>query len=203
MVRLKGFLHRRLSDRGATLVEYAMGIALVLVVSLVAINFAESASGDKLDAEAPDIGTPSEENYLPVGGSTTTPTTAPTSTLPPPGPVTAHVGGLTASQARSGADWAVTIEVVVVNAAGNPQRGVTCNGAFTPTRGATTATDVSDGQGICTLTQGDMPRNGPGSVSEVTFTVTSLSGPDVTYDSASDSPNPPTITVPQNTSSGR
>jgi hypothetical protein len=59
---------RRAGDRGATLVEYSLGIALVVVVSLTAIQSVEDNAGDELSDRGGEIGHPSESGG--TGGTT-------------------------------------------------------------------------------------------------------------------------------------
>jgi Flp pilus assembly pilin Flp len=55
-----GSTRRRRTDRGATATEYALVMALVVLISLSATAFLEDEAGDQLSQTGQDIGTPRE-----------------------------------------------------------------------------------------------------------------------------------------------
>jgi Flp pilus assembly pilin Flp len=84
---------RRVNDIGATLVEYALIVALVAVGSIAAINFLQTASSDEVANQADCVSTrppPASCQAAPII-TTTTASTVPTTatTAPPTTPTTA------------------------------------------------------------------------------------------------------------------
>lgn len=68
-------------ERAATLVEYALGLALLAVAMLSGIDVLQRESGDRFKAAAPALGDPGEAAGPP---STSPSTTSPPSTVAPP-----------------------------------------------------------------------------------------------------------------------
>lgn len=174
-------------ERGAALVEYALLMALLVVVSLGVIQNMEDDGGSKVASRSNSIGEPTESNDLPSGG-TTLPTTPPPTT-PPSGPITIHVGELSGSTATPQANWTATVTITVRDADGDPVQGATVTGEWSVPGGGTTCSPT-DADGQCSITSVAMKRTGTGSVPSITFTIVSLAGTDMTYD-----PDSSTLTV--------
>jgi len=181
-------------DRGAALVEYAMLMALVVVVSLAAISALTDESDAKVAAQPDRIGLPSEDNALNAppgdadpggddddGGSS--------------GPVTAHVGGLSGATSVSNNDWSATITITVVDDSDNPVQGATVTGSWSVGTGGTTCTPTS-ASGTCSITSSALRRTGGSAVPSVTFTIGAISGTDVTYDGSANSVSALTVNNP-------
>ncbi len=179
-------------DRGATLVEYALLVGLLVVVSLGVIQNLEDKGGSKVASRSDGIGQPTEANDL-SGPGTTSPTTPPT-TAPPPSPVTVHVGTLAGATSTSGGDWSATVTITVLDADGNPAQSVSVTGSWTIPGGGTTCT--TDANGECAITSVSMKRNGNGSVPSIEFAIVNLGGAQVTYDPDSNSASSLTINNP-------
>lgn len=181
----------RRTDRGATLVEYALAAALVITGIIVVVGRVEDSGRDRVNADAPRVGTPNEANALPPPGTNPD---VPDGPAIPIGtePVTVHVSAYSPTRANDASDWSVTVVLEVSDEVGQLRSGVSCTTSFTPSTGNSTTTDLSDADGRCTLTQGGMKRNGSGSVASVSFNVVNLSGAMVTY-----APAQNTVTFPQ------
>lgn len=91
-----------------------------------------------------------------------------------------HVGDMFLEADTSSGDWRAAAVITVHDPAGNPVEGVTISGGWVglTNRGETSAT--TDAQGIARLLSFPVERSG-----EITFCVTNLSGPSVTYDKSS------------------
>lgn len=181
-------------ERGATMVEYALLVSLLVVVSLGVIQSLEDKGESKVASRSDGIGQPTESNEL-SGPGTTSPTTPPTST-PPPTPLTVHIGTLAGTASQSGNDWSATVTITVLDADGNPAQGVTVTGAWSLPGGGTTCSPT-DATGECSITSASFQRKpDAGSVPSVTFTIVALSGANITYDPSADSSAMVTITKP-------
>ena len=126
-------------ERGATLVEYALGTAVLLVAGLVAFNFLSSSADTQAKAQANCISTrppPASCVRTPVPAPTTTTTIDPASTTttltppttdPPPSttqPPRATVTSGAATVVSNGdGTWAVSAPITVKDPGGNPVTG--------------------------------------------------------------------------------
>lgn len=169
--------------RGATLVEYALAVALVAVVVLGAIQALESATGDEVEARGQRIGDPS--SLAATTSSSTTSTTTDDGTAPPPsGPGTVTIGSATGTatvESTTPYRWKAEVSMTVVDSGGQPVTGMTITGTWTPAApGGSTATTVScttDSGGTCEVVRWDLKEQD----AEATFTVTSVAGTGATY----------------------
>jgi hypothetical protein len=167
---------------GASLVEYALGVALVITVSLGAIQYFESSSADGIDRRSATVGTPAELN----GNINTGPTGTPIGDGSDPGgddppTVGSSVGGIDVIDRADdppGNFWLATVEVTIVDALGDPVPGAIITATWTPTSGETQTTCVTTELGACRFTQQKMNKNTVGSV---TFTVSNVTGEGITY----------------------
>ena len=171
------------------MVEYALGIALIALVSIGALSALADTSGDRLDKRAGTIGTPVEDGV--VVPPSTTPTTAVPSGSPPTVPVirAAEVGALTGSASDDGPKWTATVLVTVRDASGNPIGGALVQGSWT-------GTSTQSGQcttlasGTCVLTHVKINDSQPQTV----LTLSTITGVGLTYAAPA---VPPTVTVLQ------
>lgn len=175
------------ADRGATLVEYAMAVALVCVVSLGAISFLERESDEELTERSARVGSPDLEAGLPGGGSTggSTGGSSGGSTDGTPGaaPSVVSVASQSSSASKSGNDWDATVEVTF-QGDGAPMDGIEVSGTWTLYENGTAlapepidppCVTSASGGGECTFTRDDMEaRTGPGkqTITKAVFTVT-------------------------------
>lgn len=164
-------------DRGVTVVEYALGLALVVGVAIGAVGSLEDRSSDKLNARGDSAGQPSEQNGNVLPPTNVLPPPDPGEEDPetPPTPSVVHLTSLTSATEKTTSDWAATVTIVVSDSEG-PLAGVSCTGSWSPSVASATTSDVSDDFGRCVMTQGSMKRNGTGSIGQVTFSLTGLTG---------------------------
>lgn len=168
-------LRKRLrSDAGATLVEYALLVALILVVSIGAISALEDRADERAGSTAGRIGAPGDAAYYgggTTGGSTGGSTTGP----PPPPPSTVTVSSITSTPppTNDGSKWVASATITVVDGA-TPLVGVIVTGSWTiegPGGGSpTTATCPTGITGACAVQFNSIQD----SKEQVRFTVTKL-----------------------------
>ena len=166
---------RRGGDRGATLVEYALGVALIAVVSLGAIQRIEDRGAARLEGSDDRISAPVDNQYYPglattttVGGTTTT-TTAGSS------PVHVRSNPVVVVENQTQSEWRVTVTFTVVDSSDQGVIGATITGTWSDggngsQPGGTCTT--STGAGSCTVQYLAIKDNVP----SVTFTMSSISG---------------------------
>jgi Flp pilus assembly pilin Flp len=174
---------RRISlERGATLVEYAMGVALLCVVSLGAIQFMEDEASDNFNARADRSGAP-DINDVADGGTTDGGATTGGSDGTDGGPAPEEVffdGFSGASSHGNPAKWTAVITVTVVDSNGDAVDGARVIGTWT--YGTTTQTvtcNQTSNKGECKFQVSELPP----STDSVTFTLNEISGgvPEVVY----------------------
>jgi hypothetical protein len=91
-----------------------------------------------------------------------------------------HVGDLDASTTVRRNNWSATVTITVLNSGGSPVANVTVTGNWSDSANGSTNTCLTDSNGQCSVTTGNMKNN----VSSTTFSVTDLSGAGYTYDSS-------------------
>ncbi len=105
--------------------------------------------------------------------------------------VSIHVGNLDGTATAVRKNWNATVTITVFDAINNPVNGVTATGDWSD--GTTgTSSCVTNGSGQCSVTSRNMNSKKP----SVTFTVTDLSGPGNTYDSAANTVTSISIPMP-------
>jgi len=118
----------------------------------------------------------------PTPAPTATPTAAPSATptaTPTASPATSmHIGDLDGSAALLSKSWSATVIILVHNNLEQPVSGVTVNGKWT-NGSSGTASCVTISSGICSITKTGLKNTTTG----VTFTVTSVSGSQLSYSS--------------------
>jgi len=192
--------HRLRSERGATLVEYAMGVALICVASLGAIQFMEDGSTENVERRTSTLGAPDiDETGTPV----TIPTPPPTAPGDPPPPPPESLVSISTSQAATvvqrNVQWAATVGFTALDDTNNEREAVVIEGQWTGAGlvapvAATCTTNLS---GICAVTIRELACSQAG---PVTLTVTSVSGEGVTL---ADPPLPLVVDVPKLNGSGQ
>ncbi|MBL0176375.1 MAG: S8 family serine peptidase [Ignavibacteria bacterium] len=101
-----------------------------------------------------------------------------------------HVDALSIASSRKNNGWIGSLTVTVRNASGQLQSGVTVTVSWSGgASGSRTAVTGSNGQ--CTISTSKLNNN----VSSITMSVTNLSGTGFVYDSGTNTPNPPTLSV--------
>ena len=170
-------------SRGATLVEYALIVALIVVPSIGALTRIEDASGDYYTDASDDIGDlpqlgidTSSNSSVPSGGSTTT-TVAPTTTTTTTAPTTtttalrSRVSELTNVSSNNGSSYNAAARVKIVR----NSNGTAVSNASVTIRmvdrfnNSSNRTCTTDSTGRCTGTWSRSDNNGP-----VTATVTAV-----------------------------
>jgi PKD repeat protein len=113
-----------------------------------------------------------------------------TMTAPPlPSATVVHVGALSASTSRSGPNWRVVVTTTIRDAGGNAVGGATVSASWS-TGGTGSCTTGSDG--TCQIQSAMLKSN----VSSTTFTVTGVSGSNMTYDAGANTPTALTVARP-------
>lgn len=171
----------RHGDRGATVVEYALLLALLLVVSLGAIRTLQSRSSSKLDDGAGDRGRPAEQLNLPASSGTII--GGGTGSTVGSGAATVEVFDVVgAADNDPGSDWAAVVTIRVKNVS-TPDlwAGVTVTGTWRYTQGSTPKTQsgvcTTDNTGQCSVSIANLKKNGAQEIASVTFDTIVLSGP--------------------------
>jgi len=189
----------RRDERGATLVEYALGVALLVVVTIPAVAFVRDESTDVVDRRADSLGAPDlDETGTPVTLPPPT-TTLPGGSVPPPpeSVVTVTFTGSSSTVQRN-VEWAATIGFQALDDTGNERELVTITGQWA---GASIVTPIpmtcaTNLAGRCAVTLRSLPCP---TATSVTFTVSSVSGEGVTYSGTL----PVVITVNRPTGTGQ
>lgn len=164
MLRFKPTAHAGPLDRGATVVEYSLVVALVLVFSMGALKSLQDQTGDEVGERAAVIGDPG--NIVP------TTTTAPDSTTVPDGgeeeedPVAATAAGSGAAfkQVGSGNKWRAEVTFAVTDVEGEPVSGVTIIGSWNPAPpggDSLSTVECVVQAGSCKLYRWDLPNGAP------------------------------------------
>lgn len=182
-------------ERGATLVEYALLVALIVVVSLGAIQSLETKGKSKVDDGASDRGLPSEQLFLPspsgsiIGGGSGSTVGS--------GAATVEVFDLVGSSADAGGTgpptWVASATVRVKNVA-TPDlwNGVTVAGTWTYLEGSTPRTVVRScvtaNTGVCTITLTGLRKEGGTRTDSATFGSITLSGTGIVHQPPSPDP---------------
>ena len=166
-----------MSDRGAALMEYAIGIALIAIVAIAGIQSLEESSEETLDARGDVAGTPIEEyGYLGLSGAGTSPgtSTSTTSTTAPSVSVQVLIDGSPSSSLLSGKKWSATVTFQVLDDGGSPVTGAVITGTWTiADSGPTTLeTECSSITGTCAVVANKIDD----AITEATFQVTSVTG---------------------------
>lgn len=162
-------------ERGATLVEYALGVALITVVSLGAIQRIEDRGAERLDESDDRIAAPVDGQYYPGLATTTTVGGTTTTTASGSDPVHVRTNPVVVIENESNSEWRATVTFTVVDASDQGVIGATINGSWTDggnnsVPGVTCTTSTSDGE--CTVQFLKIKDNEP----SVTFTVSSITG---------------------------
>jgi Flp pilus assembly pilin Flp len=184
--RSRRFRDRFAEHRGATVVEYALGVALLCVASIGVLQFLEGAASDEFGDRADRSGAPDLTGGEATDGSTDSGSGSDSSTDGPP-PVTQEVffGGFSNVKSTGNNPWTAALRVTVQESPGGPGiSGVQVEGEWTYTQGSTTVTvaatcNQTNGSGACQFQLSDIPAG----VGSVTFTMKTLSGgvPPVVY----------------------
>lgn len=160
-------------ERGATAVEYAMGVSLFALVLIAAIAGVRSAGEDRFDSSIDltyDAGDAPAVTTTSTPPTSVPPTTTTTTTAPPP-TGNASTSAPTFSQGSPASKWNASFTVTVTDTSGNPLSGVTVTGSW-DTQGSPSGTCVTGAAGTCTISNTGINDNDPDAV----WAFTSMSG---------------------------
>lgn len=168
--------HRLLRrDRGAGLVEYALGVAFVALLLTTVIDRFQDSESSHLSDSGDRIGMPDlDETY---GGSTPPTTTGGGGGGGGSGTtidVELGPGTTTSATPDSGNKWIAAVDFSAVSG-GQPLAGVVINGSWNPDGNQQATSCTTDAQGRCTVSLWNMKTS---DVPTATFTITGVSGPD-------------------------
>ncbi len=168
--------HRQLrASRGATLVEYALGVALLVVASLVGLNFLTDSATTEANAQADCISTrpPPTSCVRKPAPAATTPTTpaptvtsttlTPTPTDPPPTtqppPKSSATAGTALLVKNPDGTWKVTAPITITATGGAPVPGAVVTGRVVLGRQPILVECTTDGAGTCNLVLDPIPAD--------------------------------------------
>lgn len=171
---------RRRRHRGAGLVEYALGLSLILGASMGAISSFEQESADALEERGGSIGAPD----LDEGAAATTATTGPpppadgsTTTTAPPTPPASTVASAESTSSSNENKWSATVVIRVTAEGGQPvhRARLTASWQQNPGGGVTNVSCDTQPNGTCTFTLRNLGTYGSSShVASVNFTLLSV-----------------------------
>lgn len=166
-------------DRGAGLVEYALGVAFVALLLTTVIDRFQDSESSHLADSGDRIGMPDlDQTY---GGSTPPTTTSGGGGGDGSGSTTevALGPGTTTTATLEGSKWRATVDVAAVSD-GQPLAGVVVTGSWTPAANGNkqSTSCTTDADGRCPVSRWDLGTQGGNAVPVATFTITGISGPD-------------------------
>jgi hypothetical protein len=167
------------SVRGASGVQYALGMSLILAATLGSLDAFEQQSSEALESRGNSIGTPDLDQPVetttttapPIGGGDGT-----TTTSAPPTPPDSTVASATATTSSSGNKWTATI-VISITDGGSPVHKARVDAIWTlnPSGATTVVTCETQPNGTCTFAMRNLPTLGNSDhVASVSFTVTAV-----------------------------
>jgi Flp pilus assembly pilin Flp len=169
----------RHQDRGATLVEYAMVVSLVVVVLIGGITKITDSGDEKLEASGERVGT-SEDNSYYAGTSSTSSTTPASSTtttsLPGQQIQPSNITATPPPSSSSGNRWVAnaTVTVTLTTSPFTGIAGLVVTGRWTDGSGPDEEqTCTTSASGTCIVQFTDIQDIRP----SATFTIDSISGP--------------------------
>lgn len=174
MIRLR----RARADHGATMVEYALILALVVVVSLGAISRTQTRSSSELSSGAGRVGSSADNSYY--AGVVTTTTSPSGTTTTTAAPTAVHPASLTATPASTndGNKWIGKATVTVRDSSNQPVAGVLVQGDWTdPNPSVPGECTTTAPNGTCQLQRTDIND----SKATTTFTIFAVSGTGVLW----------------------
>jgi Flp pilus assembly pilin Flp len=172
----------RSDDRGATLVEYALIIALVVVASLGAIATVESRGKSQLAGSGARVTPAADSQYYASSG---TPSSIPATTSTTTAGLAVHLGSSPTTVVQDDASkWNVTVTFKIVDSTNAGVIGARLNANFNDGSGQPTAVTctTSTASGLCTVQLININDN----ATPVTLTVTSITGSGMSWDGSAD-----------------
>jgi Flp pilus assembly pilin Flp len=167
------------AERGAVAVEYALGVALIVVAIIGSIEKLGDSSADELRDRGSAIGAPDlDSTGDPVPPPPPPPD--PNDPDPPPLPETVVSITLTGDTDRNGQDWSASVTVTALDDASRPRESVQIQATWSSTSLSFSPQSIqctTNLNGTCTMTIRNLSRS---SVPDVSLTATAVSGPGVT-----------------------
>ncbi len=174
------------SDRGASLVEYGLGVALIVVASLVAMNFLSTSAADQAAKESdcissrpppascvrtpvPGVTTPTSTAVPPTSTTLTPPSTDPPPTTAPP-PQSSLTAGVATLTVRGDGTWVISAPVTVKDRADAPVAGAVVTARIILGRQPILVECTTDAAGTCALVVDPIPTD----VTSATLTVVAV-----------------------------
>ena len=169
------------SQRGASAIEVALMMSLIVVPLVTGVQMVQNRGGSRLDQNGDRIGTPTES----YGGVTATTVVAPgPSTTAPPTTVLSTVSSAVMTGnavAQNSQRWTATVVIELRDSGGQPLAGLNITGVWQAQSHASQATTcTTDGNGRCTVTQWGLRRDGSSAAPSTTFTLSTVTGTDLT-----------------------
>jgi Flp pilus assembly pilin Flp len=160
-------------DRGATIVEYAMLVALIIVVSIGAITKIQDRGEQRLSASDDRITPVADGQYYSSGGSPSSIPPSSSSSIPPT-PVHLASSPTIVVQNDGSSKWTVTVTFKLLDGSNNGVIGARLDAGFSDGSGPATAVNCSTttSSGLCTVQFVNINDN----KSPVTLAVTGISG---------------------------
>ncbi len=171
--RLRSRNGRSARERGATMVEYALIVGLILVVSITAISKVQTNGKSRLAASDSRISTGTDNQYYSSSG-TVPPVSSTTSTTS--ASIAVHLGSSPTINVQNaqGNKWTVTVTFTLLDGSNNGVIGARLDGSFSDGTGQPTAVNctTSTSSGLCTVQFNGINDNR----TSVTFAASSISG---------------------------
>lgn len=181
-------------ERGATVVEYALAVAVVVVLCLGALQVLEDESEDRLSDRGDVAGAPLDESFRGLGESAGSPGGGGGGGGGTPGPTGIRLGSLVGGFQQGFPDvakWDAVVTVTFTDNGGVPLAGVTVNGTWSPSgHGSGGLSCVTDAAGTCQLVRVAINDNRK----TVTFSLGTVTNGTLTYVSQEADPSGATIT---------
>ncbi|MDH3756047.1 MAG: hypothetical protein OEU32_19460 [Acidimicrobiia bacterium] len=174
----------RTGERGATIVEYGLVVALVVAVSVLAIDGLTDTSTDALEARGDRIGNPSND-ATGVADGTDTGTTIGEDIETSDPIVEVKLDDIQNRRSLGdGPKWQASVDVIVTTISGSQVTGAVVNGTWYPSTGplagGAAVTCTTDATGLCTMTVDGLQNSGASQVHNVSFEFVSIDADGVT-----------------------
>jgi len=145
-------LNARIRERGATALEAAIIISVVVVPLVAVVDSVQEKQADNVETSADRIGYPTEAGSLSTTPTTTGSSASTTPTTASTGPIDTYLT-MNWTSAAQGASWTGTLIIDVADLSGTSQSNGTIDGLWTLDDGSTQTVVCSiDTSGQCTMT---------------------------------------------------
>ncbi|MDX6234048.1 MAG: hypothetical protein QOH68_3130 [Nocardioidaceae bacterium] len=183
---------RFLTDRGATVVEYALVMAVLGCVVVAGVKSLEGKSGTELTAQGHRIGMPEDGGAVQVTTSTTSGPIVTTTTAAPTS-AARIAGALGEATVVNGHKWVAKATFTVRAADNTVIANATVTGTWTIDGGSSATTScVTNGAGVCNVTRDKLDDDDDVAL----FTLTDIAGSGLSWTAGSDTPSSVVINQP-------